>query len=127
MALSTAMSSVSNAPNTRSGRTASCSATSPRYPLPSGRKPSGITNVAVGSGTSSVDVACVATGVFVTGAKIALVAVFGKGSGPLVAVLVVWAALSVVAALVGDAPLPRAEEPVPPPGGEDPSAPGPLR
>ena len=45
----------------------------------------------------------------------------------LVAVLVVWAALSVVAALVGDAPLPRAEEPVPPPGGEDPSAPGPLR
>jgi len=45
----------------------------------------------------------------------------------LVAVLVVWVALSVVAALVGDAPQPRAEEAVPPPGGEDPSVPGTLR
>jgi hypothetical protein len=44
----------------------------------------------------------------------------------LVAVLVVWAALSVVAALVGEAPRQTVERPLPPgSNGEDPSAPEP--
>lgn len=45
----------------------------------------------------------------------------------LVAVLVVWAALSVLGALVGDAPRPTGEQSGPPPTtGDDPSAAGPL-
>jgi hypothetical protein len=44
----------------------------------------------------------------------------------LVAVGVVWVALSVVAALVGDAPRPTAEQPANP-GGEPSSGPDPLR
>jgi len=46
----------------------------------------------------------------------------------LVAVLVVWAALSVFRALVGDAPRPQLDEPVAPPVLDDPgSAPEPPR